>query len=247
MDPASVVSLISFAGSCSNILGKTVKAVYQAPVEIISLQNELSDLKLLRIEYHALQSNAIGRGRASDTNTSSFEECLHKVQALFEELADLAAPLAVEKPNGIRQFKRRIWLKKKSAATRLQHALSTTRQNLRDLMSMNSESKLDRIEVKLESLNELVSNLSLLNVAAVDSGNPSGSNASAASVLQEDSSSRSGLPTRFTFTTYTRPECNLQCKCSCHYRFGLQTPSLAKAILGRLFIGYVGLPVLASV
>jgi hypothetical protein len=42
------------------------------------------------------------------------------------------------------------------------------------------------------------------------------------------------------------PDCSRSCKCSCHLRRRLQTPRLLEGLLGTLFLGYSGSPILSQ-
>ena len=65
-------------------------------------------------------------------------------------------------------------------------------------------------------------------------------------VWEIDSLQVTSLTSDVTFTSYTRGKCNLRCKCSCHLRYGARISPVANALLGQIFVGYMGLPVLAS-
>ena len=45
---------------------------------------------------------------------------------------------------------------------------------------------------------------------------------------------------------FQRLKCQASCRCSCHTKHNLATPGLAGYVLGRLFVGYTGLPLIGK-
>ena len=168
MDPASIAGLISFAGDCAGVLGKVVKTLHQAPNEILSLHNELSDLRLVLMEYNDLSNSTASKDGALSSLQNEYKNCVQRAHTTLDELARLNAQLFNEK-QGHRHFDRYAWLRKKSTAIRLQKDLTTTRQNLRDLMSLSQDSKLSKIEIRLDSLDGLLSQMAPINATAGES------------------------------------------------------------------------------
>lgn len=61
-----------------------------------------------------------------------------------------------------------------------------------------------------------------------------------------DQSKDSAALHTFKFTTSYYETCSFACGCSCHRPKHLQSPSYLQTMLGSIFIGYVGLPVISS-
>ena len=112
MHPASTVSQIPSAENCANPPTKSARTVYQAPHEILSLHNEVSE----RNSFIYLASrHSVGRN------------ILFNVQTLFEEVADLAAVLCREDDYGPGYFERVVWRCRKPTVNRLKEVLSVVR------------------------------------------------------------------------------------------------------------------------
>lgn len=63
--------------------------------------------------------------------------------------------------------------------------------------------------------------------------------------LRDQSKDSTALHT-VKFTTSYHETCSFACKCSCHRPMHLKSPSYLQTMLGSIFIGYVGLPVISS-
>ena len=248
MDPASVTGLIAFAGSCCNILAQTVKTIYQAPDEILALHNEITDLRLVLIEYQGQRENSASNHATSANFDETYGACLLKVQSVFGELANLTATLFSERPDGRRRFERHLWLRKKTAVGRVRQQLLSVKQNLRDLLGIRSDVRLNRIEVQLDSLKGILTKDTQTTKdpqPAITSSIPG--NDQEATISLMSTTSHIGRPTSsfktVTLTGYTRSPCNLQCTCTCHLRYKVRNMPLLGPLLGSLFVGYVGQPV----
>ncbi|KAH8645547.1 ankyrin repeat-containing domain protein [Tricladium varicosporioides] len=56
----------------------------------------------------------------------------------------------------------------------------------------------------------------------------------------KSSASINGLRIRTAY--YTGRTCQVECRCNCHSSFGLRTPNVVEPMIGRLFVGYAGIP-----
>jgi hypothetical protein len=261
MDPTSLLSLISFAGQTTDLIAGTLTALYQAPLEILSLHNEISDLRVVLIEYHAVHSSLKRPTHlkvGSEDFDTKLEKCLVRIQSLFDELADLTSSLFIERPDGRRRFQRIVWLRKKGSTTQLRLELATVRQNLRDLIGIATVSSITKIELRLNSLGNIHSLIDdtgsrttpsdvighIIDVSAqVPSDDPFAGRLVDAESIK---SGRGASPSTLVIESFKRPSCNIQCACSCHFRYRARNPPFVDALLGVLFIGYTGMPTLDS-
>ena len=96
MDPASILTFLTFANATSDLILETTKTVYQAPVEILSLNNELNDLQLVLIELQSFQKiskdgpDLAGSIEHFDT---AFEKFFDRIRQLFEQISELTASI----------------------------------------------------------------------------------------------------------------------------------------------------------
>lgn len=245
MEPASIVSLIAFATSASNAIASGIKAIQQAPAEILSLHNEVNDLKLVLVQYSFVQGQLRERPN-SPAFDDVLDKCLKVIERHFDQLAVLSETLFNQLPNGKSRFERHTWLRKKSSVVRLQLDLSVARRNLHDLIGIATASSVTRIEVQLGSLTDV------LHAARLVSGDSSSTHqlpsdqtaGGSESIVSRSQSYASAKSTPVVLSTYTRPACDLTCSCTCHARRGLRSSAFTTSVLGALFVGYTGLPTL---
>ncbi|EXJ90248.1 hypothetical protein A1O1_03347 [Capronia coronata CBS 617.96] len=251
MDPVSVISLISFAGRCSDLLGKWIKTIRNAPNEILSLHNELSDLKMLLVEYEALKPFLCPERDCTDvgyhSSETAFTACLAKIRSIFQELNVLLETVLEERPSLDPQFQRHRWLRKRNSASRLQQELGRARQTLRDVINSASMTPLGRIDLRLESIRAVLSTDSSQSIhSPVDDVGPP-LTAEAVPLALEGLRRIQGHSAKvFTVTAYRRSPCDLRCRCSCHTRSPLSQWNVLPRIIGTIFVGYTGLPTLGA-
>jgi hypothetical protein len=145
MDPlsitASLVSLLSFSGSCAKDLRKLIHTVRNAPTEILALTNELADLNVLLADLNNT-SQAIERAPVQSQADREFlialAAQLAKADSKLMQLDSLASILSTRTSDGDAKFQRSIWLKKKSLAIRIQQELAEIRQSLGLLFTSNT-------------------------------------------------------------------------------------------------------------
>ena len=259
MDPASVVTLITFAAQTSSLIGQALQSLYPAPHEILALRNELSDLNAVLVEFQSLQAKTWHLDWSTQgpgSFRSTFAGCIAKLERLFDDLAQEAATLFTRRSDGRCRLERHTWLRKKSKITRLKTDLATVRQNLHDLIGIFTAHQVTRIDLRLESLRTL---LEPTQASLPSSGDALGSvldrlsqrhHESPAPHSQSHSTTESisvgQVASTVTVNAYTRPACNLRCACACHIRRRARNPSFVDSFLGVLFIGYTGLPALGS-
>lgn len=216
MDPASIIGLVSFAGACTKVFAKATYTVFRAPDEILALNNEVSELRVVLTEWSLMNPS---KQEFSATAISAHETHVVRTRDLLGKLYRLVQSLYKTDANGKHHFQRALWLVRKNEAMLIKQEIATATQSLRDLMHMRGNVKLDRIELKLSNMD------SVLAALTADSKSSTEPDSQAVSLI-----------------AHARKPCDTQCPCSCHYRYRLNMPSVAKSVLGQMFVGYIGLP-----
>ena len=254
MDPASILAFLTFASSTSELVLRAIKTIYQAPVEILSLNNELSDLQLVLIELQSfLENNRRGTGAVGSAEhfDTAFKKCFGRIQQLFEQVSELTSSVFTQRANGRHSFERFVWARKKSSVLRLKNELCVVRQTLRDLIEARTALRITNIEVAIESFNVInpsslqsgrISNEAGVKLEKEVIAQPLNENSS----LQHYKNSLKYLPPRSTvaFEAFRRAQCDARCPCPCHFRRRFFNSSLVGSVFGSLFVGYIGAPTL---
>lgn len=243
MEPASIVSLVAFAGSCVNVIGRAAYSLQQAPAEIMALQNELSDLRvLLTVWSGAIRASSSDRSTIAPLNSSE-EELLAKLAKLLDELSTLTKTLYKSGADGRHHFQRTHWLRRKSKVVLLKSEISRTTQVLRDIVALRndlrstlSSTKLDRIELTQLSMHGLLTKLSTLEAERQQTTTAMRTITTSTVQMPNNDNASISLSARLP------KACHVRCPCSCHYRLRRNTSTTINQIVGRLFVGYVGLP-----
>jgi hypothetical protein len=145
MDPlsitASIVSLLSFSGSCAKDLRKLIHTVRNAPTEILALTNELADLNVLLADLnntsHAIERAPV-RSQADRDFLIALAAHLAKADLKLSQLHTLACTFSTRTADGNLKFQRYKWLKNKSSAIKVQRELAEVRHSLALLFSSNT-------------------------------------------------------------------------------------------------------------
>lgn len=104
-------------------------------------------------------------------------------------------------------------------------------QKLRDFLTLRAGSSLDRVELQLSSIDVTLADMQTKTIE-LDQASRSGALANADGTHAPPVS----------VSAYLRNKCDVDCSCTCHYRYRLGSPAVVNSILGRIFFGYVGLP-----
>ena len=257
MDPASILTFLTFASSTSDFILKTTKTIYQAPIEILSLNNELNDLQLVLLELQSFQK--ISKDGPDSTGSSeqfdaAFEKCFDRIRQLFKQIAELTSSVFAQRHGGRYSFERLTWMRKRSSVLKLKGELSVVRQALRDLIEARTASRISRIEVTLD-------NLSATSTANVAAAGPRSEGASEGiqteaptsvdvrSGLNRYEQSLKSLPPSSTvaFEAFRNAQCDIRCPCPCHFRYSCMSSSSLGSLFGSLFVGYIGIPTINSI
>jgi len=254
MDPASVTTLITFAAQTSNLIIQVIQLFHHAPYEMLSLHNEVTDIRLLLVEYDVLQGKLQDSGGPTHGSTQ-FHETLRsniiKVQKILEELRLLVSSFIGGQEEHL-VFKRHVWLRKRSTAIRLRNEIAVLRQTLRDLIGLATASRVARIELQIDSFQSSIQGEigakdatgRIVDLASQILGTDTNISVTKQNACGPDNLQMEHLSSTISVQAYKRAECNI--KCTCHIRYGARNPGPLSSVLGVLFVGYIGLPALGS-
>ena len=255
MDPASILAFLTFASTTSDLILKTTKTIHQAPVEILSLNNELNDLQLVLIELQSFQKiskDSLDLAGSIEHFDIAFEKCFDRIRQLFEQISEVTASVFAQH-NGRYTFERLTWMRRKSSLLKLKGELTAVRQTLRDLIEARTASRVTRIEVALNQISATApSNVAVATIypEASSKVEPCGTATpvNIRSSLHECKNSLRSFPPSSTvaFETSRKAQCDIRCPCPCHVRFTCMDSSLLGSLFGSLFVGYIGIPALNS-
>lgn len=236
MDPASIVGLIAFGGSSADMIKTVIKTLYKAPNEILSLHNEVSDLRLVLVEYKIIHQKL--RETSSDSAeglNDAFQQRLISIRKIFHQLAEFSSSLIEDGKNGKPKFKRVNWIRKKDIAVRLTNEIAMLRRSMRDLLGIATASRVTKIELTLKSIDDV-----LKYPGQEKPGEPD------LAIVSHLSGGSNPSGAILTVEANHRPRCDIGCGCRCHLRYKARGLPFISHVFGLLFIGYTGLPMLGS-
>jgi hypothetical protein len=131
---ASVIQLVGVAGTLSQQLYGLLRDLRKAPAELSALSNEVTDLSVILGEVEAACAETPGPesaiGDEGIERSPSLATQLGRAQGKLAELAALVDAVSVRGTDGRHRVDRLAWVRKKSAATRLQREFRDVRNQL---------------------------------------------------------------------------------------------------------------------
>ncbi|MCJ1438887.1 hypothetical protein MMC27_008277 [Xylographa pallens] len=269
MDPlsftASLIAVITLAGTVINSIKKLRTLLKDAPSDVLALLNEIEDFHSVlhsvqnTCQYttsHTFHELSSLPSRASD-KLNELEHLLH--YRVLKRVPKQGAEAEVPKLRWLRVRGRINSLRKDLTSIRadLTTALATiiARQNqsLHDLTKENTaavNTRLEKLEICMEDMcgmQEATSENIRAGVMALTAlGNSRAKTTefepmtSIKSLAHSEGLNRPRDVLRITATTTTGSNCNPWCCCVCHKRQHWQTPSVLRRFLGNLLLGYSG-------
>lgn len=270
---ASVLTIVGIAMQVSKSLAK-VRAIHYAPAELSSLINEVSDLRAI-ISQVASFSNQLEEEKFKGPVValkSHLDRAIDQLRAL-DNLTN--TKLLKIRSNGTTRISRLAWSRLSPDVDLMRRELRSNRVNIGTALGIVTSSTMSRVELKVVDISSQMSSWRgeqqattalLTEIATQVRGNTRTDSApifgesnlfpiSSIARLREygilqTMNQQNPQPDNNTvcIRTEMRPygSCKIWCSCCCHAQHSVRFPRVLKNMMGSLFIGYSGLPILTA-
>ena len=277
MDPLSVTaSIIAVLGAGGTIVGTLEKAnlIRKAPETILSLNNEISDLRLIVHETQRLLRENQDRDPAgSDTRTFADDvtpilirgrDKLLELESLIEYSLTAPKTSTSSKP----RIRKAAWILKQQKVQSIKDEIRSLRINLAAIVGIVASRTTSRLELRISQIqtdnNALQTRLdnalpdilghqtrsadlldNLFRSFTTSHRTPDADSSTLLTPVQSGPiAQRTIVPGLQIHVVRSFDSCSQDCSCACHSRSIWRSPQYLQFFLGLLFTGYTGLPIL---
>ncbi|KAK0652667.1 hypothetical protein B0T16DRAFT_443837 [Cercophora newfieldiana] len=149
-DPLSIatgiVALLGASTACGKKLVATVQSFRNAPLELVVLSNEVSDLTTVLAAIEAAVSDI------AEEHSQGFAENLEKASQALHAIEETINTIVTTSAAGAKEISNIAWVKGKKGVKKHLNTVKTIRLSLHVLLSAKAASHVGRIELALQSL-----------------------------------------------------------------------------------------------